>query len=43
MSRKGAKPLLRLLVRPVAKALRRIGVPLPERMFRHEHFIGPIW
>ena len=41
MSRKGGKQLLRTLVRPVAKALRRIGVPLPERLFRHLHFVGP--
>lgn len=41
MSRKGAKPLLRLLFRPLAKALRGIGVPLPERLFRHLHFVGP--
>lgn len=43
MSRKGGKQLLRTLVRPLAKALREIGVPLPERLFRHLHFFGPIW
>jgi FkbM family methyltransferase len=35
------KRLLRCLVRPFAETARRLGVPVPERLFRHLHFNGP--
>jgi len=35
------KQALRATAIPIGKVLRSIGVPLPERVFRHLHFVGP--